>query len=224
MSTVLVFDIDRLSDAGTDRFRQAVPAERRARADRFHFPEDRKRCLAAGVLLRYALLERHGLPVRDLVVARNEFGKPFLVNRPGLHFNLSHSGRWVACATSATEIGVDIEHTSAGAVDIAHRFTPDEHAYISAAPAGARARRLVQIWTLKESYVKYLGRGLNVPLNSFSVSARDRRPKVLRGRLDTRPFLKQVTHEGDYWIAECSENKSDISLAELSPEDLLAVC
>ncbi|MGC9438081.1 4'-phosphopantetheinyl transferase superfamily protein [Streptomyces sp. WG5] len=155
MPTVLVLDIDRLSDADTERFRQAVPAERRARADRFHFPADRKRCLAAGVLLRYALLEHHGLRARDLVLDRNEFGKPILVNRPDLHFSLSHSGRWVACATGATEIGVDVEHTSAGTVDIAHRFAPDEHACICAAPAGERARRLVQIWTLKESYVKY---------------------------------------------------------------------
>ncbi|WP_405610711.1 4'-phosphopantetheinyl transferase superfamily protein [Streptomyces sp. NBC_01511] len=224
MSTILLFDIDRLSDAGTDRFRQAVPAERRARADRFHFPADRKRCLAAGVLLRYALLERHGLSDRELTLARTEFGKPFLVNRPQPRFSLSHSGRWVACATSATEIGVDIEHTGAGAVDIAHRFAPEEYAYIAAAPTGERARRLIQIWTLKESYTKYLGRGLGVPLNSFSVSPPNRRPTVLRGRLDTRPLLKQVTHEGDYWIAECGEDESDISLAEPTPEDLFTVC
>ncbi|MEU6183535.1 4'-phosphopantetheinyl transferase family protein [Streptomyces coeruleorubidus] len=224
MSTVLVLDVGRLSEADTDRLYRAVPAERRARADRLHFAADRRRCLAAGALLRYALLARHGLTPSDLGTARDAFGKPYLVRVPGLHFSLSHAGRWVACATSGTEIGVDIEHTAAGAVDISHRFAPDEHAYVVAAPAGRRARRLVRIWTLKESYVKYLGRGLGVPMDSFSVTAPDRRPRVLRGTLDTRPRLKQVAHGDDYWLAECCRDDSGISVVEPTREDLLAVC
>lgn len=224
MSAVVAFDIDRLPVVDMDRFRQAVPAERRARAAMFHFVEDQKRCLTAGVLLRYALVRKHGLPVRDLTMAINEFGKPFLLECAEVHFNLAHSGNWAVCATSTSEIGVDIEHAGAGAVDISHRFAPDEHSYVSAAPAGERPRRLVQIWTLKESYVKYLGRGLTVPLDSFSVSALDRRPRILRGQLDTRPYLKQVTHDSDYYIAECCGDDSRLIVEEPTLEELLAVC
>ncbi|MEU3850374.1 4'-phosphopantetheinyl transferase superfamily protein [Streptomyces sp. NPDC029554] len=224
MSTVLVLDVERLSGADTERLYRAVPAERRARADRLHSAADRARCLAAGVLLRHALLVRHGLTPAELDTARDAYGKPYLAHVPGLHFSLSHARRWVACATSETEIGVDIEHTAAGAVDISHRFAPDEHAYVAAAPPGRRAGRLVRIWTLKESYVKYLGRGLAVPMDSFSVRARDRHPRALRGTLDVRPRLKQVAHGDGYWLAECSRDESGIAVRELSREDLLAVC
>ncbi|MFD4024195.1 4'-phosphopantetheinyl transferase family protein [Streptomyces sp. NPDC058576] len=217
MSTVLVFDIDRLPDTGTARFRRAVPADRRARADNYHFPDDRKRCLAAGVLLRYALLVHHGLREDELPLSRNRFGKPYLAHRPDLHFSLSHSGRWVVCATSGKRIGVDIEHVDAGTRDIAHRFTPDEHAYVAAAPPAERARRLIQIWTLKESYLKCVGSGLTTPLNSFSTHPAS--PSPAPGL-----FLKQIPHECDYWLAECGEDDSSIDLRHTAAEDLLAVC
>ncbi|MGW6586020.1 4'-phosphopantetheinyl transferase family protein [Streptomyces globisporus] len=217
MSTVLVFDIDRLPDDGTARFRRAVPDDRRGRADNFHFPDDRKRCLAAGVLLRYALLVGHGLREHELHLSRNKFGKPCLTHRPDLHFNLSHAGRWVVCATSGTRIGVDIEHVAAGTRDIAHRFAPDEHAYVAAAPPAERARRLIQVWTRKESYLKCVGRGLTTPLNSFSTHPSNPSPSP-------GLFLKQIPHDDDYWLAECSEDDSPIDLRHTTTEALLAVC
>ncbi|MER6911903.1 4'-phosphopantetheinyl transferase superfamily protein [Streptomyces sp. NPDC000594] len=224
MSTVTAFDISRLPDTAPARFRRSVPPDRRERAALFPLVADRKRCLTAGVLLRHALILRHGLTADELTTAKNTQGKPFLVDRPDVHFNLSHAGNWVVCATGTSEIGVDIEHISAGATDISHRFAPDEYAFVSAAPPAERPRRLVRIWTLKESYVKYLGRGLTVPLNSFSVAPPDPRPRILRGSLDPRPFLRQTTHHDDYYIAVCTPDDTPLTVTEPSLDELLTVC
>lgn len=224
MSTVVAFDIGLLRDDDLDRLGSAVSAERRARAARFRFVDDQKRCLAAGVLLRYALASQHGISIHDVDIATNEFGKPFLADRPGLHFNLSHAGAWVICATSASVIGVDIERSDARHLGIARRFAPDEYAYITDAPAREQPRRFVQIWTLKESYAKYVGRGLRIPMDSFSVSPEHPHPKILRGEQHSRPFLKHVAHGGDYSIAECCDDDSPITVNEVATDDLWAVC
>ena len=56
-----------------------------------------------------------------------EDGKPFLPGLPDIHFNLSHSGDYIACAFSDQEVGLDLQehsrpHTSI--VRIAKRFFP----------------------------------------------------------------------------------------------------
>ena len=60
MSTVVAFDIREMGEVDLARFADAVPAERRERAARFRFADDRKRCLAAGVVLHYAVIRHSG--------------------------------------------------------------------------------------------------------------------------------------------------------------------
>jgi phosphopantetheinyl transferase len=48
-------------------------------------------------------------------------------------------------------------------------FHPDEQDYVFAAQGQERVKRFYEIWTKKESYLKYLGTGIDCALNSFSV-------------------------------------------------------
>ena len=81
-------------------------------------------------------------------------GKPYL---PGLDFNLSHSGPWVALAVGEGPVGVDVEwfRPDLPMEKIAARhFTPEERR-LADTPEG-----FLRIWTAKESYLKRLGKGL----------------------------------------------------------------
>ena len=152
-----------LSGGEEDLYRklyESASPERKLRADRYRRQEDRLRCVAADVLLKKALGKT------DYRMERSEFGKPYITDQPGFHFNLSHSGRYVVLAYGDREVGVDVQqHTDANLEALARRwFSPEEYAYAE----GSR-QRFYEIWTAKESYGKYLGKGLCMDLRSFSV-------------------------------------------------------
>lgn len=108
---------------------------------------------------------RHFYPEAPLPIAykRNRHGKPFLCDYP-LYISISHSGDYAVCVVSDTEIGVDIQKIRKANFRIAQRyFTAEECEYIS-----NDTLRFFELWTKKESYLKAVGTGLTVPLNSFS--------------------------------------------------------
>lgn len=87
--------------------------------------------------------------------------------------NLSHSGRYMVIAWGNTEVGIDVQQYDT-AVDLEgigeHYFTSDELAYIRE-NAHQRTERFCEIWTKKESCLKYTGEGLRRNIRSFSTLA-----------------------------------------------------
>ena len=59
--------------------------------------------------MRVKLCEVTGLSNDQLCFSKNKYGKPFLANKPNIHYNISNSGRYIACALSSVPIGVDID-------------------------------------------------------------------------------------------------------------------
>ncbi|MFT4296321.1 MAG: 4'-phosphopantetheinyl transferase superfamily protein [Micropruina sp.] len=174
MATVLLVDITRLTAADVDQLARQASPERRERAARFRFEADRLRCLVAGALLAHALVRTHRLRPDDYTITRNRYGKPLLQDRPGVEFNLSHAGSWVVCATGTDPVGVDVEALANARPHLADgMFAPDERDYVLGGPAAEASLRFTRVWTLKEAYTKYLGRGLSEPLDRFSVLTGD---------------------------------------------------
>jgi len=164
MTRVLCTEISKLESAYQTLY-AAASAERRQRADRYRRKEDALRCLAAGALLQ------HALGTAEYTTVKGPFGKPYIKENNDFHYNLSHSGNWVAIAYGNTEVGIDVEKIcmDAGKEDIARRyFTPDEQTYVFNTKELA-PQRFFEVWTGKESYLKYLGTGLQKNLASFSI-------------------------------------------------------
>lgn len=140
-------------------------AQRQSRADRYLRKEDKLRCVAADALIQ--LLPGYSREA----LAKTAAGKPYLTNQK-LHFNVSHSGLWVVIAWGSSSVGIDVEQIQMdrGKEALARRyFSEDEQAYLFSGGEQERAERFFRIWTGKESYLKYLGTGIDRPLNSFSV-------------------------------------------------------
>lgn len=146
------------------RLYEAASEERRRRADRYRRFDDKLRCVVVDALLRVSLgTDRFA----GLTIEKNEFGKPRLGDHENFHYNISHSGRYVVIASGNTNVGVDVQQHSAGTDRMAvaeQCFAPDEQAYV-----GQSIRRFYEVWTGKESYLKYTGEGLRRHMRSFSI-------------------------------------------------------
>ena len=184
-------DISYLSDRKLfDELLLCVPASRRDKIMRYRFERDRMLSLGAWLLLGEALdtyvsclPSGVGSDTSPLSFLRNhpdftglepsitEEGKPYFPEYPDLHFNISHSGTYVMAAVSGMPCGCDIQTITHADMALAERFfAPEETSLIRNEPEGpSRDLLFTRIWTLKESYIKAIGRGLSVPLDSFAV-------------------------------------------------------
>jgi 4'-phosphopantetheinyl transferase len=137
----------------------------RARAARFHRPNDSRRFEVAHGWLRHVLGLASGEP---LLV--EDGGKPRVGGGP--MFNLSHAGDLAVIAVADRAVGVDVEPLGNGerALEAAAvACTPEEAHALDGLPAAQRADAFLALWTAKEAYLKATGVGLAVPPNRVHV-------------------------------------------------------
>ena len=133
----------------------------------------REESLAARLLVRHALSFYAEITPERWQFTKGERGKPF-VQAPWKGFsafNLTHSANLVVCAVAAEgQLGVDVESLdrSTTGVPLARRFfAPQEVEQLIALPPAMRPEAFLQIWTLKEAYIKATGDGMAMPLDHF---------------------------------------------------------
>ncbi|MCL2011125.1 MAG: 4'-phosphopantetheinyl transferase superfamily protein [Synergistaceae bacterium] len=141
---------------------------------RFLFRADAERTLAGEILARAALSSAAGVPPSAIRFGRGPRGKPRASVPPGVplpEFNVSHSGRFVACAVSPQPVGVDVESVSPPDDAVLRRVcSPGESRFVRGGFLPAPAA-FALIWTLKESYLKALGTGLCDDLPGIDLAA-----------------------------------------------------
>ncbi|MGH8890811.1 MAG: 4'-phosphopantetheinyl transferase family protein, partial [Acidothermaceae bacterium] len=138
------------------------------RLGRIQHRESAVRALLGEILARTALSRHHGGAPSDLEFSVGPHGKPepLLSN---WQYNVSHSGDWVVCAVSDSQpVGVDVERVRAPNLRVARRyFHPRELDRLLKQPEHEKAGTFFEIWTAKESFLKAVGIGISVALNSF---------------------------------------------------------
>lgn len=158
------------------RLHALLSGEEQARAARFLAPAHRARFAVAHGRLREMLAAELDLAPGSLQFGKAEHGKPFLMGPPGerLQFNLSHSGDLGLVGwTTGRRLGVDIEvwRPLADEAGLVRRyFSRAENAAYKALSPPDRRQGFFECWTRKEAYIKAVGRGLGLPLDSFDVS------------------------------------------------------
>ena len=158
-------------------------------------PLVRRQSLFSELLLRFALKDNGLASDSPLEITVGEYGKPRL-RGGGLCFNLSHSGDALLCALSDREIGADVQRKTLVKLPLMRRFfAEDEQSYVLSAADADEA--FTEIWTKKESRCKLSGKGLSLPLRSFSVLDVEISPLLWHRR------------EGEYHIAACGEAVRD---------------
>lgn len=156
---------------------ERLSADERERASRFMFDRDRVTFVAAHDLLRQVLSKYEDVAPEAWRFTARPNGKPLLSDAHdcSLRFNLSHTRGLVACAVSrAIDVGIDVEsiegrERGTDPRELATRFfSATEAASLDECVDAALQERFIELWTLKESYVKAIGEGLSHPLDTFS--------------------------------------------------------
>jgi 4'-phosphopantetheinyl transferase len=146
--------------------------EERQRADRYHRPLDRGRCLAARGWLRHLLARQLLCAPSEVQIVTDDLGKPGIAGS-SLCFSTARSQGIALYATSwGMEVGVDIEwvRPSVDVGGIAARFfTTAERRALASLPPAERLEASFRCWTRKEAYGKGIGAGLDFPLDTIDV-------------------------------------------------------
>lgn len=171
MISIYGIKIDRSMDQITfSALLENVSAEKKERVGRYRRYEDKIRCMLGDLVVRYVLYSIYKLQMQDIEFIYNDYGKPMLKAYTNIDFSISHSGEWVLCAFDDSPIGIDVEVIGNNDYDIVKRyFHKKEWEEFIKKDEPEKNQFFYVLWTAKESYIKMVGKGMSIPLNSFSV-------------------------------------------------------
>jgi 4'-phosphopantetheinyl transferase len=170
-----------------ERYLALLAPEERERHQRLRRERSRREFLVAHALARVTLSRYAPVPPEAWSFAAGEHGRPELSGpsqAERLRFNLSHTSGMVACAViRELDIGVDVE---SAVRRVRHRelaerfFGEDEVRALRTLAPDRQVGRFLELWTLKEAYLKARGRGISVPLRGFQFQLSDSNPPRIR--------------------------------------------
>ena len=167
----------------------------RARADRFRVATSRNQNIVGRGMAR-RLLSRDLIDPRAIRFDVEPHGKPFVVEpsdakRP---FNIAHTDGLVLCSVGSSGhqlIGVDVERLGRRTdPELANRYfsKPEIEFLDQFREPRQRHDVFLRIWTLKESFIKAIGTGLQTPLADFAfeeIDSESPRIRLLSNELES---------------------------------------
>lgn len=200
----------------------------------------KKSALLARALVRTTIARYTNSVVdpKSLKFRKNSYGKPEVVwengdwQPPPLHFNISHTSSLIACGvTMDAQIGIDVEEKTrkikSNVLTFARRyFSSHELEHLSAiTDPEIQRQEFMKLWTLKEAYVKALGRGFSAaPFNTFTIRFRPAIPKGESHFLkDTDSTASEITVES-FDDPKIITSDWHFALMELDGSHYAAIC
>lgn len=166
----MIYIDDDLQALNLDASLAQISAQRRERALRFKHEQGKRECVAAYLLLKRALREEYGIEDNP-ILAEREGGKPYIVGREDVHFNLSHCREAAVCAVSNREVGVDVERIRPYNDDLA-RYVLNDEEYSIVKSSDNPALEFTKFWTMKEALLKLTGEGIRDDLKQVLIGAK----------------------------------------------------
>ena len=175
--------------------------EKKVKVSQFIHVEDALRTLKGEWLLRTVISKELNIPFKEISIMTDNYGKPYLLNKKDFYFNISHSGQWVVCALDTEPVGIDVELMLPVDFGIAEQFfSTDEQKRLFSRGDKEKLPFFYELWTVKESFIKTVGKGLSIPLNSFSVNFEERKIDFLEYSKENY-YFKQYNIDDNYKMA-----------------------
>ena len=160
--------------------------------------KDKVLSVGSGLLLNH-IYYLYGIS-NDIKIIYNENNKPYLENN-FIYFNLSHKDNIVVCTVCDSEIGVDIEKITEVDEKLIYYINKEEEFnefknYFHYDDNKA----FYKLWTIKESFMKYLGKGLSAGIKDLVVKTDPLR--IFYKDENYKVFFKEHLYQ-DYIITIC---------------------
>ena len=217
-----------------------IQSEEKERIEKFSYRDDMISSLIGRLFLRGFAVQTLGQNNHKVRLTRTDRGKPVLEVDSGWDYNLSHAGDWVVFgAGESCQVGLDVMRTTDSRIDrledffriMDRQFTQDEWTYIRGERKNEEEQlaRFFRNWTLKESYVKAIGTGLNVDLRSLNFIIVENLPPTGAsisttklencGELSSWRFEESILN-GDHVVCFAHNCDTDIDVPEFEELDL----
>ena len=121
-------------------------------------------------LLATGLYKEYGLKLAFEPRATGEHGKPFLTLQPKIHYNITHSGKYVMCIIADQEIGIDVQvHKKVNYERMLERMVSPAQR-IEILEGEDPEKEFFRQWVLREAYIKWTGEGLSRDLRTIPMN------------------------------------------------------
>lgn len=138
-------------------------------------------------------------------VSFGEHGKPYLAERPDIHYNLSHADGIAACIVSDRECGIDCENVRKYRPHAAKRvFSDSEQALLANVEESERDLLFFRLWTLKEAFVKAIGVGVSYPMKTVEFSFNGSEIVCSEHGYSFRQY---IIRNGSYIVSVCEKTR-----------------
>lgn len=203
---VYMLNIEEISFERLLEYKKRVSLERRNKVERLHHMNDKKRCIITEILIQYLIRKETEKVIDDIKICYTSLGKPYIegVNKK---FNISHSGSWVVCALSDVPVGVDIEYIDESITSMKNLILSKEE-YKRYEKSQNKDEFLYRTWTQKESYVKYLGVGLNMPFPEIEIYEN----KTKYSERSNKCEIVSQCIQGEYVLSVCCNEINDVEI------------
>ena len=123
--------------------------------------------LLKSAVQEYAESKHKILSEENLILEYQEYKKPYFKYYPEMHFNLSHCAGLAVCLLSDAECGADAEPVRHIRPAVVRKvFSPEEQKMLAVSTEPDRL--FTKLWTLKEAYVKAIGKGISFRMQNVS--------------------------------------------------------
>ncbi|MCD7868145.1 MAG: 4'-phosphopantetheinyl transferase superfamily protein [Clostridiales bacterium] len=138
---------------------------------REEYKEKRLEHMIGEKLLERGLKREYGLTLAYEPRAKGEHGKPFFTLQPWLHYNISHSGKYVVCLFADREVGIDVQqHKASNYARVLGRTVPEALAAEILGKEDPTEAFFTQ-WVMREAFIKWTGEGLSRDLRTIPMDS-----------------------------------------------------
>ncbi len=200
---------------------QKLPIIKQKELLRYHDIADTRRSLVGYCQMQLTLADMTGIPLSNIILSKKQFGKPYAKDIEHIDFSISHSqNRTVTVATSKGRIGIDIEFNRPIVFrKVCSFFTIQEQSLIGF-PSDISAEKFYKLWTLKESYLKYEGKGFHIPITDIEFQSIDDLVRYY-SRQNQQLYFNHVDIGNDYTASLCTDFQIDSITVKHIKESLL---